>query len=124
VPSDHSGLLYCVGTRYESGVDVEADIRAFGRRGKIVHVHFRNVRGSIPTDGGYEETALHDGDLNMFRVLLALKRVGYDGGLQVDHLPSYTGDTPYQGMAAAYAVGYIKALLAAAEVVPAGSGAA
>jgi mannonate dehydratase len=117
VPSTHNGLLYCVGTRYESGVDIEADIHAFGRRGAIVHVHFRNVRGSLPTTGGYDEVALHDGDMNMFRVLRALKRVGYDGGLQVDHLPRYAGDDTYGSRAAAYAVGYIKALLAAAEVV-------
>lgn len=117
-PSSHSGLLYCVGTRYESGVDIEADIHAFGRRGKIFHVHFRNVRGTLPTTGGYEEVALHDGDMNMFRVLLALRRTGYEGGLQVDHLPRYTGDDARGSQAAAYAVGYIKALLAAAEVVP------
>jgi mannonate dehydratase len=123
VPSTHSGLLYCVGTRYESGVNIYDDIRAFGRRGKIFHVHFRNVRGQIPTHGGYEEVALHDGDMNMFRVLLTLKSVGYDGGLQIDHLPSYTGDNAFQGMASAYAVGYVKALLAALEVVgvPGGS---
>ena len=53
-------------------VDVEADIRHFGRRGKIFHVQFRNVRGSIPTDGGYEEVLLDDGDL--------VPRVGRQGG--------------------------------------------
>lgn len=115
VPSTHSGLLYCVGTRYESGVNIEDDIRAFGRRGKIFHVHFRNVRGSIPTTGGYQEIALHDGDMNMFRVLRALKSVGFDGGLQVDHIPNYDGDTAFRGIAWGYAVGYVKALLAAME---------
>jgi len=115
VPSDRSGLLYCVGTRYESGVNIHDDIRAFGRRGKIFHVHFRNVRGTIPSTGGYEEVALGDGDMNMFAVLKSLRSVGYDGGLQIDHLPEYDGDTAFQGMAAAYAVGYLKALLAALE---------
>lgn len=115
VPSAHSGLLYCIGTRYESGVNIEEDIRAFGRRGKIFHTHFRNVRGSIPTTGGYEEVALHDGDMNMFRVLRALRSIGFDGGLQLDHMPAYDGDTAFRGMAWAYAVGYAKALLAALE---------
>ncbi|HEX2186589.1 MAG TPA: mannonate dehydratase [Chloroflexota bacterium] len=115
VPSTHSGLLYCIGTRMESGVNIFDDIRAFGRRGKIFHTHFRNVRGTIPTTGGYEEVALHDGDTNMFRVLRALKSVGFDGGLQIDHLPRFDGDTPFQGMASAYSVGYVKALLAALE---------
>jgi mannonate dehydratase len=115
VPSAHSGLLYCVGTRYESGVNIHDDIRAFGRRGKIFHVHFRNVRGAIPTTGGYEEVALHDGDMNMFRVLQSLKAIGYDGGLQIDHLPHYDTDNAFQGQASAYAVGYLRALLAAVE---------
>lgn len=115
VPSTHNGLLYCIGTRYESGVNIYDDIRAFGRRGKILHTHFRNVRGTIPTAGGYEEVALHDGDMNMLRVLQALKTVGFDGGLQLDHLPGYDGDTAFQGMASAYAVGYVKALLTTLE---------
>ena len=115
VPSAHSGLLFCIGTRYESGANIYDDIRAFGRRGKIFHTHFRNVRGTIPTAGGYEEVALHDGDMNMFRVLLALREVGFAGGLQIDHLPHYDGDNEFQGMASGYAVGYVRALLAALE---------
>jgi mannonate dehydratase len=113
VPSSYSGLLYCIGTRCETGLDIHDDIRAFGRRGKIFHVHFRNVRGTIPNTGGYQEVALHDGDMNMFRVLQTLRSTGYDGGLQADHLPAYDGDNGFQ--ASAYAVGYIKALLAALE---------
>lgn len=116
VPSKHSGLLYCIGTRMESGVDIEKDIHAFGRRGKIFHTHFRNVRGTIPFHGGYQEVALHDGDQNMFRVVRALKAVGFDGGLQIDHLPRYDGETPFAGIASAYGVGYVRALLAALEV--------
>lgn len=113
VPSDRSGLLYCVGTRYESGVNVFEEIRHFGGKKKIFHVHFRNVRGTIPTAGGYEEVALDDGDMNMFRVLRALKEVGYEGALQLDHMPSYTGDSSNQERAWAYAVGYARALIAA-----------
>jgi D-mannonate dehydratase len=109
------GLLYCVGTRYETGVNIYDDIRAMGRRGKIFHVHFRNVRGTIPATGGYEEVALHDGDMNMFRVLKALRETGYDGGLQVDHIPGYDGDSAFSGIGWGYAVGYVKALLAALE---------
>jgi mannonate dehydratase len=117
VPSSHNGLLYDTGVRFETGVDVESDIAAYGRRGKIFHVHFRNVRGSIPTDGGYEEVALDDGDMNMFRILRALDLAGYDGALQVDHLPRFVGDSDqYQWRATAYAVGYIRALFAALEV--------
>jgi mannonate dehydratase len=115
VPSPRLGLLYCVGTRHEAGIDVFEDIRYFGERGKIFHVHFRNVRGTLPTNGGYAEVALPDGSMSMFRVVQSLQAVGYTGGLQVDHLPSYAGDNTYQGLAAAYAVAYIKGLLAALE---------
>ena len=115
VPSPYVGLLYCCGTRYETGVNIFDDIQAFGRRGKIFHVHFRNVRGTIPTSGGYDEVALNDGDMNMFRVLRTLQSIGYDGAIQIDHLPNYSGDTSFQGMASAFAVGYVKALLVAME---------
>ncbi len=113
VPSDHNGLLYCIGTRYESGVDILEDIRFFGHKGKIFHTHCRNVRGQIPTAGGYEELAMDDGDMNMFKVLQALRDVGFEGGLQVDHVPEYSGDDANRRIAWAYAVGYIKATIAA-----------
>ena len=115
VPSRHSGLLYCIGTRMESGVNIVEDIKAYGRRGKIFHTHFRNVRGTIPSHGGYQEVAMHDGDKNMFTIVQTLKSIGYDGGLQLDHLPRYDGETAFAGVASAYAVGYAKALLAALE---------
>jgi len=118
VPSTHSGLLYCIGTRMESGVNIVEDIRSYGRRGKIFHTHFRNVRGTIPTHGGYEEVAMHDGDKNMFLIAQTLRSVGFDGGLQIDHLPHYDGDNEFMGMATAYGVGYVKALLAALEICP------
>ena len=76
------------------------------------------MRGTIPATGGYEEVALHNGDMNMFRVLQTLKSIGYDGGLQLDHMPTYDGDTAFRGISCAYAVGYAKAQLAALEVAP------
>jgi len=57
-------------------VDIYDQIRLFGRRGKIFHVHFRNVRGTIPSAGEYEEVALDDGDMDMFQILKTLKDVG------------------------------------------------
>ena len=113
VPSDHNGLLYCIGTRHESGVNIHEDIRFFGRKGLIFHTHFRNVRGQIPSWGGYQELALDDGDMNMFRVLQTLREVGFDGGLQIDHLPAFDKDDQHQKIASAYAVGYVRALVAA-----------
>lgn len=112
VPSRNLGMLFCCGTRYESGVNIYEQIKLFGDRGKIFHVHFRNVRGTLPSAGEYEEVALDDGDMDMFRVLKALKEVGYDGGVNPDHTPILIGDE--KGRASlAFAVGYIKALISA-----------
>jgi len=112
VRSHSIGLLYCVGTRYESGADVIEEIRYFGKRRKIFHVHFRNVRGTIPTTGGYEEVMLGDGNMNMRVILETLKEVGYEGGINPDHVPVLASDTSTRMIAWAYALGYVKGLLA------------
>ncbi len=112
VPSENLGMLFCVGTRYESGVDVYDQIRLFGSNNKIFHVHFRNVRGTIPSAGEYEEVAVDDGDMDMFMILKALKATGYDGSLSPDH-PMILVDDEKRQASLAYHVGYIKALLSA-----------
>ena len=60
------------------------------------------------------EVALDDGDMNMFTILQTLQEIGFDGGLQIDHLPNYIGDVE-QRASSAYAVAYVKALLRALE---------
>ncbi|MEM3174545.1 MAG: mannonate dehydratase, partial [Candidatus Bathyarchaeia archaeon] len=119
-PSKNVGLIYCVGTRYEAGGTqlVLDEINYFGRKGKIFLVHFRNVRGSLATAGSFEEVLLDDGDMNMFQILLALHKVGYNGCLNPDHVPYWDGDTPDHRQAWSYSVGYIKALLAALAALP------
>jgi mannonate dehydratase len=101
-----------VGTRYESGVDICDDIRFYGRKGWIFHTHLRNVKGQIPTFGGYQEVAMDDGDMDMLEVLEALQEVGFDGGLQLDHMPTFDADGDNRMIAWAYTVGYVRALLA------------
>ncbi|MFC1898853.1 mannonate dehydratase [Chloroflexota bacterium] len=114
VPSKNLGLLFCVGTRYESGVDVYDQIRLFGNMGKIFSVHFRNVRGTIPSAGEYEEVMLDEGDMDMFKILKALKATGYDGILSPDHPTIFVGDETRRATIA-WNVGYILALLQALE---------
>ena len=80
-------------------------------------VHFRNVRGSFATAGGYEEVLMDDGDMNMFKVLLELKKVGFDGCLNPDHYFPIEGDGPLSEQGLAYSVGYMKGLLAALATV-------
>ena len=118
-PSPCVGYLYCCGTRAEAGGSaiVLDEINNYGRKGRIFMVHFRNVRGSLATAGGFEEVLLDDGDMNMFRVLQALDKVGFDGCINPDHHPRLEGDDGGV-VALGYAIGYIKACLAALSVVP------
>lgn len=123
-PSSQVGYLYCCGTRAEAGglPLVLDEVHNYGRKGRIFMVHFRNVRASLATAQGYEEVALDDGDMNMFKILQELQRVGFDGCINPDHMPIVEGDwaenmnpssKQVAHQALAYAIGYIKALLTA-----------
>lgn len=114
-PSPNVGFIYCIGTRAEAGGSslVLDEINNYGRKGKIFMVHMRNVRGSLATAGAYEEVLLDDGDLNMFKILLELHKVGFAGYINPDHIPTLPGDTPEKSIGWGYSIGYIKALYAA-----------
>ena len=115
-PNACVGYLYCCGTRAEAGglPLVLDEIHNYGRKGRLFEIHFRNVRASFATAGAFEEMLLDDGDMNMFKIILELKRIGFDGCLNPDHYPTLEGDGPAGNThALAYSVGYIKALLAA-----------
>ena len=111
VPSKHNGITFCVGTRYESGENVFDGIRHFGAQGKIFHVHFRNVQGTLPARGGYAEVFVDEGDLDMAQVLRSLDAVGYDGVIDYDHAMQITGDRPLPKQYIAFCVGYMRGLL-------------
>ena len=115
-PSPNVGYVYCIGTRAEAGGSslVLDEINHYGRKGKIFMVHMRNVRGSLATAGAFEETLLDDGDLNMFKVLKELQKVGFDGCINPDHIPSIPGDTDEKSAGWAYSIGYVKPPLTAA----------
>ena len=68
------------------------EIHNYGRKGRLFEIHFRNIRGSFATAGAFEEVLLDDGDMNMFKILLELKRIGYDSALNADHYPALEGD--------------------------------
>ena len=110
VDSPNMGMTYCVGTRYESGQDVFAGIQRFGAKGRIFHVHFRNVHGRIPVDGWYEERAPDEGDLSMFAVARALRDVGYERAIDYDHIMKLVGDDAGKAYIA-FCVGHSKGIL-------------
>ena len=89
--------------------DIYETVDAYSSQDKIGYIHFRNVRGKVPT---YKETFIDEGDVDMIRVLKILKKNQYSGVLIPDHTPQMTCDAPWHaGMA--YALGYLKAALRA-----------
>ncbi len=112
VPSAANALEFCLGSLQEMrGGDVYESITDYGRQGKIAYVHFRNVRGKVPS---YQEVFVDEGDLDMIRVIQCLRDVGYKGVLIPDHTPEMTCGAPWHaGMA--YALGYIRAAMQAVE---------
>ncbi len=106
--SPNLGLDFCQGCWTEMDGNPEPGIRYFGSRGKIIYVHFRNVRGAVPK---FEETFVNDGDVNMYRMLEVYKEVGFDGFIVDDHVPHLVDDTRWGHRSRAYAMGYIQALL-------------
>ncbi len=115
VPSPNNCMTFCVGTRYESGQDIFEGIKRFGD--KIVHCHFRNVRGTIPDKGEYEEVMPDEGDLNMYEVAKALHDVGYKGVIDYDHLNRISTDSPQGREYMAYCVGHMRGILQSIDAI-------
>ncbi len=111
-PSPRNALEFCLGSIAEmTEGDVYAATERYSAQGKLAYVHFRNVRGKVPT---YKEAFVDDGDIDMIRVLRILKKNNYDGVLIPDHTPQMSCAAPWHsGMA--YALGYLRAALQVVE---------
>jgi len=111
--SPYHGLNFCQGTISEMlerpGEEIHDVIRWFGTRGKIVNVHFRNIRGRR---GDFREVYPDEGDVDMWKAVRTYREVGYDGMLMYDHIPAAPDDAD---AGRAFAYGYIRALIQAAE---------
>jgi mannonate dehydratase len=89
---------------------MSAALRAFGERGKLFAIHFRNVRGLIPR---FEEVFQDEGDYSSSEQMRTLHEVGFDGFVMPDHYPRLLGDNDAQDRARAWSVGYLRALIQA-----------
>src|ERR1043166_9459835 len=111
--SPYHGLNFCQGTISEMlqkpGEEIYDVIRWFGTRGKIFNVHFRNIRGRRDN---FQEVYPDEGDVDMLKAMRTYKEVGYDGMLMYDHVPGVPNDREANR---AFAYGYIRALIQAAE---------
>jgi len=109
--SPYHGLNFCQGTVSEQLKDPNVEIHDVIRslKGKIFNVHFRNIEGGYLN---FRETFIDNGSVNMLQAARTYKEIGYDGMLMPDHVPNVEGDADHsQGFA--FALGYIKAVIAA-----------
>ncbi|MCL6456887.1 MAG: mannonate dehydratase [Gorillibacterium sp.] len=108
-PSRSNALEFCMGTIQEmTEGDIYETIDRHSKQHAIGYVHFRNVRGKVPS---YEEVFVDEGDIDMLKALRIYKKNGFDGVFIPDHTPQMTCKAPWHaGMA--YALGYMKAMLA------------
>lgn len=106
------GLTFCIGTWSEGGQQMGKDvfqmIDDFGRRGKIVDVHFRNVSSPLPR---FHETFPDDGYMDMYQVMKALRKVRFNGSAVPDHVPELSGDSGIRRAGTAYCIANMRALL-------------
>jgi mannonate dehydratase len=114
VPSRASGLTFCQGTIAEMGVNVLEEIRYFGKLEKIFLVHFRFVQGKVPR---YTEVFIDEGDLDPLAAMKMYREVGYLGPIVSDHTPKVEGDTPWGHRGRTFSLGYIRALVHAANAL-------
>ena len=112
--SPYLGMEFCCGCCLEAGErfgDIFQAIPYFQQENKIFLVHFRNVDKTLPC---FVETFLDEGYGDMLGIMKAFVRAGYKGTLVLDHSPRMVGAAGAYGEAA-YANGYIRALLTCAE---------
>ncbi len=116
VPSRHNGITMCQGSFATMGAEIPAEIRAFGERGAIHFVHFRDVRG---TPDRFVETFHDDGQTDMWQAMQTYREIGFSGPLRPDHVPTMEGEgnqaPGYEVIGRLFALGYIKGLSEAAE---------
>jgi mannonate dehydratase len=110
VPSPRNAMLFCQGCVAEMGEDVPSAIQRIGSQGKIVYVHFRNIRG---TPKRFQEVFIDEGDVDMVRAMEAYKEVGFEGPFMMDHTPRFPNSDATWWAGRGFAVGYMRALIQA-----------
>lgn len=108
--SEAWGINLCLGTFSEmtGAAAGEEMIRHFGPLGRIRYVHFRDVKGTVPS---FVECFLGEGNYDPVKMIRLLDEVGFEGWLQDDHVPMMTADTPYGHRARAYEIGKMQGIL-------------
>ena len=112
--SPYHGWNFCVGSIAEmledSANEIYSFIEYFGSRNSIFLVHYRNLIGGRYS---FREALPDEGDMDFYRVLKALKDVGYCYGIDPDHVPRCEDDPKGSYQSYAYCFGYINAMIQA-----------
>ncbi|MEO1011551.1 MAG: mannonate dehydratase [Bacteroidota bacterium] len=110
--SPSHGLTFCQGTFSTMGENLQDLVREWGMRDKIHFIHIRDVRG-IPES--FRETFHDNGPTDMFRMMQLYKKVGFEGPLRSDHVPTMAGEdnahVGYGMKGNLFGIGYIKGLM-------------
>lgn len=116
VPSEYNGITLCQGTFSAMGADVPAEIRPFGKAGKLFFSHFRDVKGSPEN---FVECFHDEGQTDMVEAVKAYYDVGFEGVSRPDHVPTMYGDdnsSPSYGINGnLFALGYMKGIIETVE---------
>ena len=106
------GLTFCQGTYVTMGENIPALIEEFGKQGKIHFVHLRDVVGK-PDE--FRETFHDNGPTNMPQMLELYKKIGFNGILRSDHVPTMAGEANnlagYGMSGNLFGIGYIKGMM-------------
>jgi mannonate dehydratase len=110
--SPSHGLTFCQGTYVTMGEDIPALIEEFGEQGKIHFVHLRDVRGAPEN---FRETFHDNGPTNMPQMLDLYRKVGFDGPIRSDHVPTMAGEknshAGYEMNGNLFGIGYIRGII-------------
>jgi mannonate dehydratase len=90
------GLTLCTGSvsAMAGAGNVTEVIDLLAPSGHIAYVHFRDVRGTVPT---FTECFLGEGNFHPPSILRRLHKAGFDGFVIDDHVPAMVGDVATWG---------------------------
>lgn len=106
VPSPNNGICFCTGNVWHDEFENIYNIPPELAR-RFFFVHIRNVK----TGEGEKEYWFDEGDIDIPRMMAALRDVGYRGYIRSEHLPTDRyGKPPESDVGTAWAQGYMRAV--------------
>jgi len=106
VPSPNNGFCFCTGNVWHGEGEKIYDIPP-QLASRFFYVHMRNVK----TGQGEKEYWFDEGDIDIPKLIGALRKVGYRGAIRSEHLPTdHYGQPRESDVGTAWAQGYMRAV--------------